>query len=508
MGIRNGLRNTRLNSAIKGSFLDNANEEGFVIAATAANSVVSYASVHDSLPDDETKAASIGTMRNMLGVDRSANNEFSQQIMDSATSNMSSQDGIIKRNHQVALVIPVALMQATNPYVTYIPPEHDRSEIFVIHRKAGSTFGELHRGDIIDETFNQQYSTMDQLYEIGEGDGSKKIFPFKISELSINKAEMPIRKGYVRVYHDLDLAGKDDPENGLVSGVLEVNGVMITVGSNNSINYDTGEGEIAFSVAPEIGVPINLSVDIDIEKAPQLIPLIEHGMSTYVVRPHEGAITVSESIQSVFAAKREFGLELRGMQLTAARNSLAAEKDRKRLRMMWMFAKIHQDWPRLAKSALSRPQHYEGLKEFFGKLSTAMMQRNKKSGIKAIFLGLSALNIVKAAPGFKLRSNYQEIPQPHFVGHFNGIAVHADPSASPWKGLAIAKGSSYGDSGFIAADAISAIQYQHAILNPSSGQGKGMQHSDTLYELSYRDIHPYRGREYFATFEFVNEIGE
>ncbi|MFM7010566.1 MAG: hypothetical protein ACKO0Z_14765, partial [Betaproteobacteria bacterium] len=275
-----------------------------------------------------------------------------------------------------------------------------------------------------------------------------------------------------------------------------------------TIDYANGAGEVVLSVPPADGINVSVAVDIDIEKAPQLIPLIEHQVKSFVVRPHEGAITVSESIQAVFAAKREFGLELRGMQLTAARNALAAEKDRKRLRTMWKFARNYDEFPRLAPAGTSDNDYRNtAVAEFLRGVSIAMLSNNRKSGGVGIFGGVSLTNYLMTVRDFAVRPNYVAIPQPHYVGRFGEFAVYCDPAAEPWEGLMIGKGQNYGDSGFVAADAISAIQYQHPVNSPQFGAGKGMNHSDTLYELAYRDIHPYRGRDYFSKFKFIPSVG-
>jgi hypothetical protein len=499
-------RKAAVAEAIKGSFLENLGSDALAIAATAANSVAAYGAVYDSIPPEEVRASAIGTMRNMIAATEGSR---TRMVMDSATDNMSSQDGITKRNHQIALITPVALVQATNDFVTYVPPDHDRAELFVINRKAGSTFGEMRQGDLIDETFRKQYATMDQSYVIGVGDGTKKNFPFAMVDLSINETAMPIRKGYVRVYHDGDLVAEDYREDGLLTGAFEVGNTMVTVTSNGTVNYNTGAGEVVFSVAPAAGLEISIGVDIDIEKAPQLIPLIDHQMQSFMVRPHEGAITVAESIQAVFAAKREFGMDLRGMQLTAARNALAAEKDRKRLQMMWKAARFYSEFPRYTPTTGVSYLEYRqiAIQEFLNGISMTMLQSNKKSGGVGIFCGLDLINYLRATTGFVERPNYVAIPQPHYVGRFGGYAIYCDPGAPTWEGLMIGKGQNYGDSGFIAADAISAIQYQHPINAPQFGAGKGMNHSDTLYELAYRDIHPYRGRQYFSRFKFIATEG-
>ena len=88
----------------------------------------------------------------------------SHRVLDSVTggSSMSNRDGIILRNHQVVLVTPTMLMSITADMVTHIPANFDQSEIFRIHRRAGSDFSDLKRGDIIDVDSMGQYSSMDR----------------------------------------------------------------------------------------------------------------------------------------------------------------------------------------------------------------------------------------------------------------------------------------------------------------------------------------------------------
>ena len=513
----NAERRSLLSEAVSDTFLSGLDEkQATEVASFAANAAIAYHAVYDSLPPDEVQASAIMTMKGLvLNEQTNAGTRASKMINDSMSSvdgAMSSRDGIPNRNHQIAMIVPVTLMQATSSFVTPVPTSKDKAEIFVIDRLAGSTFGDLSAGDVIDESFNGQYGTMDQFYAFGVGDGTKTKFDFDISTMSNNpnatsQPKMPIRPGYIRVYHDMDLIGSDKNGDGLVSGMLSIAGADVMVSSSAAANYATGKFTVTFTVPPAAGVIIHAKVDIDIEKAPQLIPTIEHKIKSFILMPHEAAITANESIQSVFAARREYNLEIRAMQMTAARNVLAAEKDRRRLGEMWKFASRHFDWPRLAKDALSHSQHYADLKEFFGKMTIQMIQDTHKSGIKGFFFGLDALNLVMSAPGFKARPNYRCINQPHYVGRFGEYEVYCDPQAPTWDGLAIGKGDSYGDSAYIAADAISAIHYPHPMGAPANGAGRGLTHQDTFYELAFRDIHPYRGRQYLYTFSFVPEQG-
>ncbi|NYZ70490.1 hypothetical protein H0A36_31245, partial [Endozoicomonas sp. SM1973] len=174
------------------------------------------------LPSAEMMASAYHTIENMLV------NTANHKIMDAATS---TSEGIIKRNHQVALIVPTMLTSITNDMVTHIPPNYDKSEIFAITRRAGSTFGDLKKGDLIDYSFHGQYSSMNQRQPVATGDGTTKEFTKSIG--------MPVRKELVRVYHDRNLVAEDLNGRGLLSGhFVDADGQAVTV--TGSIDHDNG----------------------------------------------------------------------------------------------------------------------------------------------------------------------------------------------------------------------------------------------------------------------------
>ena len=482
-------RNAQLRETVKDTIFDSAGESGPMLLATAANAVRAYTEQRGHLPSAEVMAACYMTIDNML--------TGSHPVLDSVTggSSMSNRDGIILRNHQVALVTPTMLMSITADMVTHIPANFDQSEIFRIHRRAGSDFGDLKRGDIIDVDFMGQYSSMDQRHSLGTGDDSQTQFEFALQ--AITGRQMPIRKELVCIYHDRNMVAQDHGGKGSLSGsFVDGNGDSVTV--NGTVNYEQGTAVVVFSKAPATGIELDIAVDISIERDPSLIPVIEHEMESWVVRPHESALGMNASIQSAFSAQREFNIDLNAMQIGTARNFLAGEKDRRRLNDMYHFARDNFTWQYSIPAGVKFSDHYEAIRETLLNISQHIMKNTRKSGLVGLVAGPRASALLQSigAPHFVQASGYRHIPQPHYVGKIFGYDLKEDPSKSDWEILCYGKGREHGDSGYLAADAISAINYPHPITG-------SLRHSNTLYELAYRDLHPYNGRAYFTTLTLV-----
>ena len=308
---------------------------------------------------------------------------------------------------------------------------------------------------------------------------------------------MPFRKELVRIYHDRNLVAEDFGGKGKLTGsFVDSDGASVTV--TGDIDYENGIVNVTFSTAPKTGIELHVGVDISIERDPSLIPVIEHEMESWVVRPHESAITMDASIQSVFSMQREFNLDLNSMQIGTARNFLAGEKDRKRLNDMYFFTKGLQTWTYTVPDAIKFSDHYESIRETLLNISEQLMTRTKKSGLVGLVAGPKASALLQSigAPHFNQARGYRRIPQPHYVGKIFGYDLKEDPYKDDWEIMCYAKGRDHGDAGYLAADAISAVNYAHPVM-------KDLRHSNTLYELAYRDMHPYQGREYFINLKLI-----
>lgn len=473
-------RNSNLEAAVQGTIYESLGKAGPMILGAHANSVRDYMRQRGRMPSNDVLASVHQAVENLV-MSTEGGGGHSGQVFESVTA-MNTTDGLIIRDHFAALVMPVQLMTVTNDIVTSIPANFDRSEIFRVHRRAGSTFGDFAAGDRIDETMRGQYGSMDQRKLAGTGDATETDFTLDVA--------MPIKKsgsqagGYVRVYLDRELVGADNGSGNIYGPGL----------TDSTVNYDTGVITVKFSVAPALGLEVHIGYDVNIEKKPNLIPTIEHDIQSWVLMPHEAAIRGEVSLQSLYASRREYNLDLTSMTLSAMRNVMAADKDRKRLDDMWFFAKGSVDWNMTVPATLYYHEHYETIRETLLQISTALITANKRSGLVGLVAGSSATNLFRSLkdPHFKTAPGYREVAQPHYVGKLFGMwDLICDPQAEEWEVLCYAKGRNHGEAGYVAADAITGVPLKHPV-------GTDLKFRDTLWELAYRDLHPDGGRNWFT----------
>ena len=179
---------------------------------------------------------------------------------------------------------------------------------------------------------------MDQMFKAGDGDGTTTKFSFD-SKTAFGTV-YPLKRKRIMVLHDHNVVASDDA--GSVMGAFRLGGEMVNV--TGTVDYATGKVDVTFSKAPAIGVEVHIGYDVDIEKAPTLIPRIDHEMDSRTLYPHEAAIAGDSTIQAQWGLRREYGLDIDNMTLAGMRNLLAADKDRKILRQMLFYAKGVTEW--------------------------------------------------------------------------------------------------------------------------------------------------------------------
>lgn len=472
-------RNNELEGAVKGTIFESFGKSAGMVLATQANAVRAYQRKTGRMPSPEVLASAHKSLENLIALGEGSSGGAPNHVFESVGP-MSTSEGQVLRDHMAALVLPVQLNSITNEMVTSVPANFDRTEIFRVERVAANNFGDLKKGDVIDQFFRGQYSSMDQRKELGKGDGAKVDFSVDLG--------MPLRKsgggmgGYVKILLDRNEVASDDGKGNLFG-----NGVT------GAVDYDAGTIAVKFGTAPAADLEVHATFDISIEKDPSLIPRVDHEIQSWVIVPHEAAISGQTTVQALFQARREFSLDMSSMTVTAMRNILSADKDRKRLNDMWFYAKGTKSWSLAIPSGLSYHEHYEQLREVLMGISTELMMATKISGLRGVVAGRSACNIFKSlrSPHFEAAPGYREVPQPHYVGRLFGMYdLYCDPMADEWETLCYAKGDNHGDSGYVAADAITAVPFKHPV-------GTDLRHRDTLYELAYRTMHPYNGRAWF-----------
>jgi len=490
----NRTRCERLEAATRGSIFEGIGKGAATVQATASNALRAYCQQYGRMPSDELLAAAYQSIENAIGLStgREVQRALGGMVLESA--NFSTTEGILMRDRMIALILPVMLASVTGNMVTYIPGNFNQSEIFKIWKVAGSTFGDLTVGDKIDQNYSGQYSSMDQRFLTGTGNGVKtgSSNEFDLNATSKWGANRPFKKKSVRILHDRSIVAVDDGANAL-HGTFAVGETTITV--TGTVNYTNGVVHPVFSTAPANGIEIHVGVDIDIEKDPTFIPTVNHEMDSRTLYPHEAAIAASTTLQALWALRREYNLNADSMAMLAMRNLLSADKDRKHLKDMYFYMKGQKSWNmRVPDGGLTVNDHYETVKQTFLEIDSALMSQTGKSGLVGVVADAKSSVVFRymKEPFFTPAPGYRRIPQPHYVGRLFGMwDLYEDPQRdTDYSCLCFAKGKDIGEAGYVAGDAIPAMAFKHAMQSD-------LKYENTLWELAYRDLQPFDGREYF-----------
>lgn len=484
----------RLEAKTRGSLFEMAGKGAATIQGAAANALRSFVQQRGCLPSDDLLASAHMATENLLTmcVERKP---VGGLVLESAT--LETTQGILMRDRMVALILPVMLQSITSQIIGFIPGAFNQSEIFKIRRTAANTFGDYTAGDAFDHSYRGQYSSMDQRHKTGTGDG---VITGSSAEFDLNSASRfgkayPFKKKSVKILHDRNIVAKDDGQ-GNITGAFLVGATPVTV--TGTVNYASGVAHPVFSVAPANGIDVHVCFDVDIEKDPSLIPAVNHEMDSRTVYPHEAAITSATTLQALWGLRREYNMNADSMAMLGMRNLLAADKDRKHLRDLYFFAKNAYTWTRTFNAATGNYDSYATtLLVKLLEIDAAFMNATGVSGLAGLVIDAKSAAIVKSMRPFEAAPGYASIPQPHYAGRlFNMWDIYEDPQGSDYTCLCYAKGRDIGQAGYIAGDAIPAMQFKHAMQSD-------LKYNNTLWELAYRDVQPFDGREYLATLTFM-----
>ncbi len=500
------VRAERLEAETPHTIFEMAGKGAATIQGVASNALRSYANRYGVLPpDDLLSSAHMAIEQGLMATIPGASKEgLPAGVFESASATLATTEGILMRDRMIALVLPVMLQMITSRMVTHIPGQFNQSEIFRIRKVAGSTFGDLTKGDVIDADFNGHYAAMDQRFLAAEGDGvnvggaaSDTPNFFSLNSATDIGVKMPFRRKRCVVYHDRTPVARDDGEGNIYgSFVLEGSTISVT----GAVDYDNGIVNPVFSAAPADGIEIHIGVDIDIEADPALIPIVDYIEDSRVVYPHESALNCGYTLQSLWGMKREYNLNMEGMAMTDMRNLIAADKDRKILNDIRFFLQGETEWVMTIPDALYFQEHYETLKQTLLAIDAIMLNRTLRAGLVGVVLDSKSSSLVKSmrSPNFEPAPGYKRIPQPHYIGRLFGLwDAYEDPQApTDYESICFGIGNTVGEAGYISGDCIPPLPFKHPVLS-------NLQYEQTLWSMGYRDLHPFDGRNYFHKLVFA-----
>lgn len=504
-----GIRLSAIAEAAKDSMFDALGDQAAMVATAWASSINCYFDAYGTLPSKELLASAAQALANIT-VDLESTKGV--KMLDAVGQSLNTSEGVEIRAKQAALILPTLLMCATSDAVTYIPAQANEMEIFEIRRVAGSKFGDYEAGDVLGNSAFGQYSNLNQIYaflEDQQPDGTKKTFTYDSATAGFAKVA-PFKKGSAKLWlGGAVVATEVENQVGKLYGTTTVGGQEVVI--NGTVTSATGKVEVTTGTALPAGQLLLLEYDVDIEKAPELIPVIGHEMTPYKLRPHESALAAEHTIQSYWTMNREFGIDTRSMQMSELRNWLSYEKDVTRLRKMILAMSKTYTFDLKVDAAQYFKEHYETLNQLLLNISQEMQVATQVSGLVGLFCGPQACAVIKSlgAPHFQIVDGYRQVPRVHYVGKLFGqfkifeVPVEIEvikgiPSTKlgTYDCLCYARGEGHAEAGLVVGDAVPATIYNHNV-------NAALKDRNTIWELSYCDIHPKNGGKFFTRLSMI-----
>lgn len=459
---------------------------------------------HGRYPASDVLANAHAALENLMTECAKETHEGTGKAMfESASESMRTSDGVMRVAQFAALILPVALGAATSDACTFVPCERDESDIYELTNIAGTSFGTFKPGDELNMQSAGVYTQMKRLYKLTEkADGTKTAFKFDIK--AFEGQACPIRAGYNKMLINRKPSKVDDGDGNLYFNSTDSKGNAFSVTAK--VAYDTGVIDITFAEAPAEGTEIAVQVEINIERNPNLIPVINQAMRKYTVRPSQYIVASEHTVMAASDASREFGLNLAATQFSAMRDWVAHEIDIMRLRTLV----FHNVYGREFDVAMPEAQNYESwvgiLRHVVNALSQDMANRTLTTGIRGGFAGGDAANFLRSLPPqhFQIAPGYVQSPYVQYIGTlFNTIRIYEVPTPVCEQfqqhgydfGLDdvyfYGRGEDIGKAGLVAGDAVPAIPYVHE-TNPA------LVNRTTLWGSAINEIHPRNGENYFT----------
>ncbi|EJA1202947.1 capsid protein [Escherichia coli] len=474
------------------------------IIGSWAMSIHEYKRQYGHYPASDVLAnAHVALERLMMESAKETHEGAGKAMFESVAKDMRTSDGVMKVAQYAALILPASLGAATSDACTFIPCDRDETNIYELTNVAGTKFGTFEQGDELNMQSAGVYSQMKRLYILTEkGDGSKTTFQFDIQ--NFEGQACPLRQGYNKLLINRKPSKVDDGDGNLYFNDKDVNGNSFSVTAK--VRYDTGVIDITFNEAPAEGTEIAVQVEINIERNPNLIPVINQSMRNYALRPSEYVIASEHTVMAASDLSREHGLELAALQFSAMRNWISHEIDMMRLRTLV----FHTVYGREFDVALPEAQNYESwvglIRHVVNALSQEMADRTLTTGIRGGFAGGDAANFLRSLPPqhFQLAPGYVQSPYIQYIGTlFGSIRIYEVPKpiCKQFQKYGYdfdlddiyfyGRGEGIGKAGLVAGDAVPAIPYVHE-TNPA------LVNRTTFWGKAINDVHPRNGENYFT----------
>lgn len=476
----------------------------YQIASHWAMALAEYRKSHGSYPSEDLLANAHKSLETLMTESaKEVHSGTGKAMFESVGESMRTSDGVMRVAQYAALILPASMGAATSDACTFVPCTHDESDIYELFNVAGSTFGNFQIGDEMTLQSAGAYSQMSRIYPLkAKGDGEATEFNFDIKDYE-NMA-CPILSGRVRLIINRRQSKVDDGDGNLYFNDKDSKGN--TFSATAKVDYSAGKVAITFTEPPAEGTDIAINAELNVERKPEIVPVINQGMRKFTVRPSQYVIASEHTVQAASDSQREFGIHLATQQFSAMRGWLSHEQDIMRLRNIVYYTVNKREFD----VSLPQAQQYESwvglLRHVVNSLSQDMADLTLATGIRGGFAGGDAANFLRSLPPqhFQIAPDYVQSPYVQYIGTLFGIyRIYEVPNpvckAFVEQGYDFGaddiyfygRGETLGQAGLLAGDAVPAIPYVHE-TNPA------LINRTTLWGSAINDVHPRNGENYFA----------
>jgi hypothetical protein len=494
-----------INAASEVSMFEGLSTDDTSTIATAwGGAIRNYVNIHSTMPPDGLLANASQALENvLLRADGKSNGSktASGMMLEGLGQSLSQSDGVEQRAMFAAMILPVALGAATADACTFVPCERDEVEIFEIFNVAGSNSGDFKSGERLTMQSTGNFSQMRRNYVFPAGeqpDGAKKVFTFDGAAVP-RCGKVQFKPG--RVFLVIDRKKADVDKNGRITTYHEQTKTTF----NAVVDYVAAKVVVTADTVLPAGVELAIDFEIDVEKAPEFIPVINHEMTSFKLYTSQSVIAAEHTIQALYAMRREYGIDMGNLNGSAMRDWMAHEVDMLRIGRMAWHCRNETFFDLAQPSTQSFNDWMYLLKAKIAQVSGSILEKTLAVGMTGAFVGQELATQLKSlrADMFEPAPNYRQTPYIHYIGKLFGIYKlyevpnkiceafsRYDLQFGNSDMLCYGRGDSISQAGFISGTAVPPIPFNH----PTT---PALNNRSTLWSLGIDDIHPRNGADYF-----------
>lgn len=314
------------------------------------------------------------------------------------------------------------------------PMDEERGIVYYKQVTAETTDGGFNKGDVIYDTIDGRNIK----YSGDFGAARKGMSPLSrtadgVKEYSISIGQ-PVRPSSLAVAVTVDGVNLVAEDNG--RGLLMGNGIY------GGVNYDNGNIELTFAVAPTSEADIFVGHDINVELQDRL-PQIQAGLQSTDIQAEVFALQSEIGLLQEFSFSKRFGRAADEETARDLTNEMVRVLNTRAIQRLDRVARGNTTWYNNAPKGVARVDHKDSFNDVLADAEATLNLNSGRGSINRLVAGSSAASILSSLAGFtKVEGGVNH--QVGLYGYLNGIpVVRATKVMKDNEILAIYRGAGY-----------------------------------------------------------------